>query len=164
MTSASTNPWTGCRNAAGNRPTDLKSQRLPQPYGALVRADHKVELHRAITACPGMGERMLAHAPRNPASGRRGTGHEAAVAHVPPTTGLIWPHIVGAKNHAILFGHERLFVTPHPISQRLGFAHVGIECVGSAFANGRENDRGDGRGIAGVGLSDMHGPRIRPSG
>jgi hypothetical protein len=30
-------------------------------------------------------------------------GHVAAVAHVPPATGLIWPHIVDAENQAVLF-------------------------------------------------------------
>jgi hypothetical protein len=60
---------------------------------------------------------MLAHAARNSASGGCGVSHVAAVAHVPPATELIWPHIVGADNDAILFGYERFFVMPHPIGQ-----------------------------------------------
>jgi hypothetical protein len=87
-------------------PNDLKPQRLPQPHSAPVRADHEVELHRPITARSGMPQRMLAHASRNPTPASRGMSHVAAVAHVPPATGLIWPHIVGAENYAILFGYN----------------------------------------------------------
>src|SRR5215469_7132448 len=99
---------------------------------------------------------MLAHASRNPSSGGRCVRYVPAVANVSPATGLIWPHIVGAENRAILFGYERLFVTAHPIGQCLAFAHVRIEGVCSGFTNDREDDRSDSRGIAGCSFSNMH--------
>src|SRR5262245_6835893 len=99
---------------------------------------------------------MLAHASRNPSSGSRRMRHVPAVADVSPATGLIWPHIVGAENRAILFGYERLFVTAHPIGQCLAFAHVRIECVCSGFTNDGEEDRSDSRGIPGCSFSNMH--------
>src|ERR1700730_3642318 len=103
---------------------------------------------------------MLAHAARNPAAGSRGKSHVTAVAHVPPATSLIWSHIIRTENYTILFGYERLFVTPHPIGQRLCFAHVGIEGVCGGFTNDREDDCSDSRGITGFGASDMHCPRL----
>jgi len=56
-------------------PDDIKAQRLPQSYRALIRADDKVELHRAIPARSGIRQRMFAHASRNAAPGGRPTSH-----------------------------------------------------------------------------------------
>src|SRR5271154_2155226 len=107
---------------------------------------------------------MLAHAPRNAPSGCCGMSHVAAIAYVLPATGLIWPHVIGAQNHAIFFGYKCLFFRPHPIGQRLGFTHVRVECVCGGFANDRKDDRSDSWGIAGFGFSDMHGLRIEIRG
>src|SRR5664279_2161579 len=107
---------------------------------------------------------MLEHAPRNPAPDSRSISHVAAIANVPSATGLIWPHIVGAENHAVLFCYERLLVVPHPIGQSLGFAHVRIERVRSAFTNDWDDDRGNSRGITWCGSSDIHGPRLEIRG
>src|SRR5271168_1435044 len=79
----------------------------------VIRADHRVELHRAITTRSGVPQRMLAHAPRNASSGCCGMSHVAAIAYVLPATGLIWPHVIGAQNHAIFFGYKCLFFRPH---------------------------------------------------
>src|SRR5271170_5127822 len=103
---------------------------------------------------------MLAHASRNPAPACRGRSHVAAVAHVPSATGLIWSHIVGAENQAILFGYERLFVMPHPIGHCRAFAHVRIERICSGLTNDREDDRSDIPGITCFGFSDMHGSSL----
>src|SRR5450759_1367699 len=52
----------------------------------------------------------------------------------------------------------------HPIGQRLGFAHVRIERVRSAFTNDRDDDRGNSRGITWCCSSDIHGPRLEIRG
>src|SRR5271154_3717951 len=103
---------------------------------------------------------MFAHASRNPAPASRSMSHVGAVAHVSPATGLIWPHIVGAENPAILFGYERLFVMPHPIGHCRSFAHVRIERIRRGFMNDREDDRSDIPGITCFGFSDMHGSSL----
>src|SRR5271170_866021 len=103
---------------------------------------------------------MFAHASRNPAPASRSMSHVGAVADVPSATGLIWPHIVGAENHAILFGYERLFVMPHPIGHCRGFCHVRIVCICSGFTNDREDDPSDIPGITCFGFYDMHGARL----
>src|SRR5215467_603181 len=87
-----------------------------------------------------------------------------AVANVSPATGLIWPHVVGAKNRAILFGYERLFVTAHPVGQCLAFAHVRIEGVCSGFTNDWDDDRSNSRGVPGCGFSNMHALRLEIRG
>src|SRR5262249_12028321 len=107
---------------------------------------------------------MLAHASRNPSSGSRCVRHVPAVANVSPATGLIWPRVVGAKNRAILFGYERLFVTAHPVGQCLAFAHVRIEGVCSGFTNDWDDDRSDSRGVPGCGFSNMHALRLEIRG
>src|SRR5215471_9900818 len=107
---------------------------------------------------------MLAHASRNPSSGSRCVRHVPAVANVSPATGLIWPHVVGAENRAILFGYERLFVTAHPVGQCLAFAHVRIEGVCSGFTNDWDDDRSDSRGVPGCGFSNMHALRLEIRG
>src|SRR6516225_9730775 len=145
-------------------PEDLKSQRLPQPYSAFIRADHKIELHCAITARSGMPQRMFAHAPRNPSSRRCGTGHVAAIADVLAAAGLIASHVVSAQNHPVSFGYKCLFFRPHPIGQRLCFAHVRIERIGGGFMDDRKDDRSDSRGVAGFGFSDMHGSIVEIRG
>src|SRR5262249_42450963 len=107
---------------------------------------------------------MLAHASRNPLSVSRCVRHVPAVANVSPATGLIWPHVVGAENRAILFGYEHLFVTAHPIGQCLAFAHVRIEGVCSGFTNDWDDDRSDSRGVPGCGFSNMHALRLEIRG
>src|SRR6516162_5804962 len=99
---------------------------------------------------------MLAHPPCNSPPGGGGMGHVAAVAHMAPTTSLIWPHVVSAEDDAVLFGYERLFVRPHPISQCLSLAHVRVERVRSPFTNYREDDCCNSRGITAFGLSNLH--------
>src|SRR5262249_59161416 len=107
---------------------------------------------------------MLAHASRNPSSGSRCVRHVPAVANVSPATGLIWPRVVGAKNRAILFGYERLFVTAHPVGQCLAFAHVRIEGVCSGFTNDWDDDRSNSRGVPGCGFSNMQALRLEIRG
>ena len=60
---------------------------------------------------------MFAHAARNAPPRGRSISHVTAVADVSSAAGLIWPHIVGAENHAVLFGHERFLVVPHPVGR-----------------------------------------------
>src|SRR5215469_15037651 len=104
---------------------------------------------------------MFAHAPRNAAPRGRSISHVAAVADVLSAAGLIWAHIVGAENHAVLFGHERFLVVSHPVGQRLGLAHRRIERVRGALANDRDDDRSDSPRITFCSLSDIHRPRLK---
>src|SRR5438105_3360947 len=104
---------------------------------------------------------MLAHATSDPTPGGRGARHVATVANVLSAACLVRTHIVGADDNAVVLGDERLLVRPRPVGQRLGFAHVRVERVGCAVANGREDDGGDRLGIAGFGFPDEHGKAYR---
>src|SRR5262245_12013947 len=58
---------------------DFKSKLLPEHDRGLVGGDHEVELHRAESEPPGLGQTMLAHQPPDAASLRRGRYHERRV-------------------------------------------------------------------------------------
>src|SRR5262245_53194927 len=104
---------------------------------------------------------MFTHAARNAPPRGRSISHVTAVADVSSAAGLIWPHIVGAENHAVLFGHERFLVVPNPVGQSLGFAHRRIERVRGALTNDRDDDRSDSPRVTFCGLSDIHRPRLK---
>ena len=116
-----------------------KPQRLPQPHGTSVGADHEIELHGAITSRSRMVERMKAHATcYSPASGLDAC-HISAVADVLTATGLISTHVIGAENGTIFLGNEYLLVQSHPVGQRAFLAHIAIKRIGLASANDRRN-------------------------
>src|SRR5579883_831618 len=93
---------------SGQAADDLKSQRLPEPHGALVRADYEVELHGPISPRACMLQRVLAHAPGNSSPRRGRHRHIAAIADVSSPASLVRTHVIRAENDSVLFGHERL--------------------------------------------------------
>ena len=46
---------------SGQAADNFEAKTLPQPYGTLVRADYKIELHRTKSAPASAAQRMLAH-------------------------------------------------------------------------------------------------------
>src|SRR5438105_3958224 len=75
----------GLRKAAHN----FKAKTLPQPDGALVRADHEVELHSAKPTLSRALQRMRAHGASHSPARRVRRGHVAAIGYVRAPSFLI---------------------------------------------------------------------------
>lgn len=63
---------------------------------------------------------------------RGSVGHVAAVADMLTAACLIGLDVIGAEDHAILFGDEGLAVRSHPVGERIGLSQIAIERIGFA--------------------------------
>src|SRR5262249_49366876 len=81
---------------------DLEAEALPQPDGALVCADHKIELHSAKASLTRTFERMGAHRASHAATRRMKRGHVSTIRNIIPAAPLISFQEVRAHNFAVI--------------------------------------------------------------
>ena len=94
---------------------DFEGKLLPQPDGASVAADHKIKLHGAETALPGVFERMRAHRMGYAAAPRARRGHVAAIRHVRAASSLIGLQEVGARDFPVVFRDKDFVARRKPV-------------------------------------------------
>src|SRR6266568_928852 len=108
----------------GKAANDLEAEALPQPNRALVRADHKIELHGAETALPRTLERVRAHRACHAAARGVRSSHVATIGDVAATASLIGFQEIRAGNFAPFFCHKNLVSKRKPVGQRGLSIHV----------------------------------------
>ena len=107
-----------------------------------------------------MLQRVLAHVAGNSLAGRSCARHVATVAHMPSSAGLVRSHVIGAEDHALLLGNERLLIGSHPVGHCLGFAHVFVERVCRTLTDHRDYDGSNRPGVAVLGPPDVQHLKI----
>ena len=73
---------------------------------------------------------MLAHAPPHALATGYRISDVAAIGYVIATTHLVGAKIIGSNDASIFHGDESLAAWPHPIGQRLRFAHLAGKRIG----------------------------------
>ena len=74
---------------------------------------------------------MLAHAPPHALATGYRISDVAAIGYVIATTHLVGAKIIGSNDASIFHGDESLAAWPHPIGQRLRFAHLAGKRIGA---------------------------------
>jgi hypothetical protein len=113
-----------------NRSDDVEAKPLPEPDRALIRADHKIELHGAEASCSRADQRVFAHRRRNTSTTRVRRRHVAAIGDVCAATAPIGMQIVGSHYPCLVFSDEHFVIAGKPECQRVGSAPVTRQRVG----------------------------------
>ena len=156
ITTASTRPSRGCRNACASRPTIAKPKRCHNATARFIGADHEVELHGQKAPRPCVRERMLAHGPRHALPARRRRCHVPAIGHMRAAPLLIGPQVVGAQHLAVPLGHEDFVTRRLPVGQRVGPAHLAGQRISFAGPDDRADDVPDRVIVTWLRGSDLH--------
>ncbi len=95
---------------AGKPADNLEAKASPEPHGALVRADYKIELHRAESTLAGALQRVRAHGPRDAAARAARRCHVTAIRDVRSAALLVGLQEIRANDFTILFRDENLMI------------------------------------------------------
>lgn len=136
------------------RSYNLKPVALPQPYRALIRTHHKIELHGAKSSSGGPRDRIAAHRARHAASCCSRRRHIPAIAYMSAAALLICAKDIGADNSVLLLRNEYRIARGVPICQSLSVRKRTRQCVCFARTNHRLKDGPYVRVVVGASLPD----------
>lgn len=117
-------PVAGMKEGPWQPARDFESEALPQPHGAFVGTDDKVELHSPETAGFSVLERVRAHGPGHSASESTARRDVPAIGNVSATALLIRAHAIGADDLPAVFRDEYLVIWGEPVGQRFVLGHL----------------------------------------
>src|ERR1700720_2307892 len=142
-------------------PDNFEAETLPKPYGPLVGADDKVELHGTEASSFGVVERMLTHRARHASAGGANIGHVAAIGYVRASTFLIGMHVIGADYLSVFLRDEYFVVLREPMGDGLFPCYIVGQGVSFRAPDGGLHYFPDRIGIAAAGSTDgYHGTNI----
>jgi hypothetical protein len=118
-------------------PHHPKSKSLPQTHRPLVRAHHKIKLHRAKSPLLRPLQRMRAHRASHPAPLPRARRHISAIRHMRPSTMLIRPQKISPRQHPTLLRHKHLMPLRKPKRQRRLRPHPALQRISLPRTNHR---------------------------
>src|SRR5579872_664873 len=134
----------------------FESEALPEPDGALIRADDKIKLHREKTALSRMVQGMGAHCAGHTASGSAGGDHVSAVGNVRSTALLIGAQEVGSEHCALLLGYEGFVARRKPVGKSFVPLHIPGQSIGLARSNDGLKDSPNRIGVCRLCGTDIH--------
>ncbi len=126
---------------------DVEAKLLPEPDGALVRADHKIKLHGAEAALPRMLQGVRAHRAGYAAARRVRRSHVSAIRNVCAAAFLIGFQEIDADNVALVFRDKNFVAGREPVGQSVFAVQVPRQGISFARAEDRFQDQPDRIGI-----------------
>lgn len=148
----------GMQKCFGKTSDDFEAEALPELDGPFVSANHKVELHGAVSSIFCVIERVRAHCSGYSFS-RRGCGcYVSTVCDVGAAAALVGADVVCSDNLSVVFGYEDLMAGRDPIGEGFFAAHIVRQSIGVSGADDWFKDCPDCIGVVGPrGSNVQHG-------
>jgi hypothetical protein len=126
---------------------DREFKTLPQLHRALIRGNHKIELHGSKPASFGSLQRMRTHRARNASTRRMFNGDITAIRHMRAAAPLIGLQKISPEYFTRFFENEYLMPVREPISQGIFARNVHGDRVCLARAKNRFDEVYNSLGI-----------------